>query len=74
MHKVLSWKITGGLFQNYRYFSIFTVAVRTGTIVIIPVRYLSLRTLDTVLYHRPARNGSNAVDKTVVLDGALNFY
>jgi len=36
MHKVLSWKITG-LFQNYRYFSIFTDAVLTGTIVIIPV-------------------------------------
>jgi len=44
MHKVLSWKITG-LFQNYQYFSIFTDAVRTGTIVIITVRYLSLPTL-----------------------------
>jgi len=44
MHKVVSWKIIG-LFQNFRYFSKFTVAVRTGTIVIIPVRYLSLRTL-----------------------------
>jgi len=48
MYKVLSWKITG-LFQNYRYFSIFTDAVHTGTIVIIPVRYLSLRTLPTVI-------------------------
>jgi len=44
MHKVLIWKITG-LFQNYRYFSSFTDAVRTSTNVIIPVRYLSLRTL-----------------------------
>jgi len=51
MHKVLSWKITG-LFQNFRYFSKFTVAVRTCTIVIIPVRYLSLRTLVTT--HNPA--------------------
>jgi len=31
MHKVLSWKITC-LFQNYRYFSILTDAVRIGTI------------------------------------------
>jgi len=44
MHKVLSWKITG-LFQNFRYFPKFTIAVRTSTIVNIPVRYLSLRTL-----------------------------
>jgi len=44
MQKVVSWKIAG-LFQNFRYFSKFTVAIRTGTIVIIPVRYLSLRTL-----------------------------
>jgi len=41
---MLSWKITG-LFQNFGYFSKCTVAVRTGTIAIIPVRYLSLRTL-----------------------------
>jgi len=47
MHKVLSWKITD-LFQNYLYFSIFTDAVRTGTIVITPVRYLSLRTLAVI--------------------------
>jgi len=39
---VLSWKITG-LLQNNRYFSIFTNAVRTSTIVIRPVRCLSLR-------------------------------
>jgi len=44
MHEVLSWKITG-LFQNYQHFFVFTVAVRTGTIVIIPVQYLSLQTL-----------------------------
>jgi len=44
MNKVFSWEITG-LFQNYRYFFIYIVAVRTGTIVIVPVRYLSLRTL-----------------------------
>jgi len=47
MQKVLSCKITG-LFQNFRYFSQFTVTVRTGTIVIIRVRYLSLQTLHTV--------------------------
>jgi len=46
MHKKLSSKITG-LFQNYRYFSKFTVAVRPGTIVIVPVQYLSLSTLIT---------------------------
>jgi len=34
---VLSWKITG-LFQNFRYFSKFTVAVRTGTIVAVRTR------------------------------------
>jgi len=44
MLKVLSWKITG-LFQNFQYFSKYTVAVRTGTIVVIPERYLSLGTL-----------------------------
>jgi len=44
MHKALSWKITG-LFQNFRYFSKFTFALHTGTIVNIPVRYLPLRTL-----------------------------
>jgi len=44
MHKVLSWKITG-LFQQFFLNFKFTVAVRTGTIVSIPERYLSLRTL-----------------------------
>jgi len=34
-----------GLIQNFRYFSKITVPVRTGTIVIVPVRSLSLRTL-----------------------------
>jgi len=44
MPKVLSWK-KNGLIQNYRYFSKITVPVRTGTIVIVPVRSLSLRTV-----------------------------
>jgi len=47
MQKVLSFKISG-LFQNYWYFSKFTVAIRTGIIVIVPVRCLSLRTLGTI--------------------------
>jgi len=34
-----------GLIQSFRYFSKITVPVRTGTIVIVPVRSLSLRTL-----------------------------
>jgi len=50
MHKVLSWKIIG-LFKNLRYLSKFTVAVRTGTIVITPVWYLSLRTLISVNHY-----------------------
>jgi len=44
MPKGLSWK-KNGLIQNFRYFSQITVPVRTGTIVIVPVRSLSLRTL-----------------------------
>jgi len=48
MHKVLSWKMTG-IFLNFLYFSKFTVAVRTGTIFIRPVRYLSLRTLYNII-------------------------
>jgi len=36
MHKVLSWK-KNDLFRNFWYFSKITIAVRTGTIVIIPV-------------------------------------
>jgi len=47
MPKVLSWK-KNGLIQNFRYFPKITVPVRTGTIVIVPVRSLSLRTLPVV--------------------------
>jgi len=39
-----------GLIQNFRYFSKITVPVRTGTIVIVPVRSLSLRTLPPTLF------------------------
>jgi len=46
MPKVLSWE-KNGLIQNFRYFSKITVPVRTVTIVIVPVRSISLRTLHT---------------------------
>jgi len=50
MHKVL----------NDLYFSIFTEAVRTGTIVIIPVQYLSLQTLDvSYIAYRKGHNESS---------------
>jgi len=66
--QVLSWKITC-LFQNFRYYSKFTVAVRTSTTVNIPVRYLSLRTLIRAFHQKQSSSivrGEEKRDRTIV--------
>jgi len=58
MHKVHSWVITG---------IFFTDAVRTGTVVIIPVRYLLLRILGVSIEGVTSSVGKRRVSDTEVV-------